>query len=186
MASPLVTSPPAQRHILQTANLRLVPITMADADRLAVLHADHRVMQFLKHGTLNRQQSDAMVADYEAEWSALGFGSWTATELATGHLVGYGGLRVHDRGLGIALRAAFVPEAQGKGYGPEMGRASIDFAFDVAGADSVLAVTRESNKAGRRSLEKLGMALEKQEQSAEGVLLCIYVAQKPKASSRDG
>lgn len=159
---------------------------MADADRLAVLHADNRVMQFLKHGALNRQQSDAMVADYEAEWSALGFGSWTATELATGRLVGYGGLRVHDRGLGIALRAAFVPEAQGKGYGPEMGRASIDFAFDVTGADGVLAVTRDSNAQGRRSLEKLGMVLEKQEQSAEGVLLCIYIARKTKTLSSRG
>jgi RimJ/RimL family protein N-acetyltransferase len=163
--------------------LRLAPITMADADRLAVLHADHRVMQFLKHGALNRQQSDAMVADYEAEWAGLGFGSWTAVELATGQLVGYGGLRVHDRGLGIALRAAFVPEAQGMGYGPELGRASIDFAFDIAGADRVSAVTRDSNNAGRRSLEKLGMVLEKQEKSPEGVLLCIYVALK---SSRGG
>lgn len=151
---------------------------MADADRLAVLHADHRVMQFLKHGVLDRQQSDAMVADYEAEWAALGFGSWTATERDSGLLVGYGGLRMHDLGLGAALRAAFVPEAQGKGYGPELGRASIDFAFDVAGVDRVSAVTRDSNGPGRRSLEKLGMVLERQTRSEEGVLLCLYVALK--------
>ena len=65
---------------------------------------------------------DVMVADYEAEWPALGFGSWTVTERASGTLVGLGGLRVHEGEHGVALRAAFTPEAQGKGYGPELGR----------------------------------------------------------------
>ena len=68
------------RHRLVTEQLDLNPITMADAERLAVLHADARVMNLLKHGVLSRSQSDALVADYEAEWPALGFGSWTACE----------------------------------------------------------------------------------------------------------
>ena len=59
------------RHRLVTERLVLQPITRADADRLAVLHADARVMNLLKHGVLSRHQSDALVADYEAEWSAL-------------------------------------------------------------------------------------------------------------------
>jgi RimJ/RimL family protein N-acetyltransferase len=151
---------------------------MADADRLAVLHADHRVMQFLKHGALDRRQSDAMVAEYEAEWSAFGFGSWTATERESGLLVGYGGLRAHDLGHGAAMRAAIIPEAQGKGYGPEMTRAAIDFAFDVAGLERVSAVTRDSNVHARRVLDKLGLALERQTRSEEGILLCVYVALK--------
>src|SRR5512139_1707717 len=75
---------------------------MADADRLAVLHADARVMNLLQHGVLTRAESDAMVATYEAEWPALGFGSWTATERATGRLVGLGGLRVHTGDYGVA------------------------------------------------------------------------------------
>ena len=71
---------------LVTERLHLRPITVADSDRLAVFHADARVMNLLKHGVLTRAQSDAMVADYEAEWRALGFGSWTATERASGAL----------------------------------------------------------------------------------------------------
>ena len=90
---------------------------------------------------LSRGQSDALVADYEAEWPALGFGSWTACERASGQLVGLGGLRVQD-GDSVALRLAFIPEAQGKGYGPELGRAALAFAFDVAGLDRVVAITR--------------------------------------------
>jgi hypothetical protein len=62
------------RHHLVTERLHLNPITMADSDRLAVLHADARMMNLLKHGVLSRTQSDALVADYAAEWPALGFG----------------------------------------------------------------------------------------------------------------
>ena len=38
-----------------------------------------------------------------------------------------------------------MPEAQGKGYGPEFGRAALDFAFGVAGLARVVAITRELN-----------------------------------------
>ena len=153
---------------------------MADADRLAVLHADARAMTLLKHGVLNRAQSDALVADYEAEWPALGFGSWTAIERASGQLVGLGGLRVHDGGFGVALRAAFTPQAQGKGYGPEFGRAALAFAFDVVGLDRVIGITRVSNIASQRSLEKFGMVRER-EYTADGKTLLLYAAFNPKS-----
>lgn len=39
---------------------------MADADRLAVFHADARVMNLLQHGVLTRAEGER-VANYEAE-----------------------------------------------------------------------------------------------------------------------
>jgi RimJ/RimL family protein N-acetyltransferase len=168
-----------QRHHLVTERLELRPITTADADRLAVLHANARVMNLLKHGVLSRAQSDAMVADYEAEWPALGFGSWTieeraGEERAGGRLVGLGGLRIHDGGFGVALRGAFIPEAQGKGYGPELGRAALTFAFDIVGLDRVNAITRPDNIAGQRSLEKFGMMREREIKADDGRTLLLY------------
>lgn len=172
------------RYNLVTERLTLRPITVADADRLAVLHADARVMSLLKHGVLTRVQSDALVADYEAEWPALGFGSWTVTERtndgSVGPLVGLGGLRIHDGGYGVALRAAFTPETQGKGYGPELGRAALAFAFDVVGLDRVIAITRAENPAGQRSLEKFGMVREREFKSEDGRILLLYAASSPK------
>ena len=167
-------------HQLVTQRLDLRPITMADTDRLAIFHADPRVMSLLQHGVLTRAQSDALVADYEAEWPALGFGSWTATERASGQLVGLGGLRVHNGGLGVAMRVAFTPDAQGKGYGPEFGRAALAFGFDVVGLDRVIAITRDSNVASQRSLEKFGMVRER-EYKADGKTLLLYVAFNPKS-----
>ena len=158
---------------------------MADADRLAVFHADARVMNLLQHGVLTRTQSDAMVANYEAEWPALGFGSWTATERATGQLVGLGGLRVHTGDYGVAMRVAFSPDAQGKGYGPEFGRAALAFAFEVARLDRVVAITRLENLASQRSLEKFGMTREREIRTEDGRTLLLYAAFNPNSGRRN-
>ncbi len=174
------------RHTLVTEHLRLAPITLADANRLAVLHADVRVMDLLRHGVLTRAQSDRMVADYAAEWPALGFGSWTLTEKASGALVGLGGLRVHEGDHGIAMRAAFTPEAQGKGYGSELGRATVDFAFNVVGLDRVIAITRRENIAGQRSLEKSGMSFERELLGESGRVIFLYALFNPKSGRRNG
>jgi len=164
------------RHILLTEHLRLVPITFADAERLAEFHADARVMNLLKHGVLDHAASDRMVADYAAEWPALGFGSWTVSDRATGALVGLGGLRPYDGNVGAMMRAAFTPEAQGKGYGPELGRAAIEFAYNVAKLERVVAVTRTTNLPGQRSLEKLGMRREREYDGDNGKRLILYAA----------
>ena len=169
------------RRIIVTERLRLAPITRADSDLLARLHADAQVMNLLKHGVLSRPQSDAMVADYEAEWPALGFGSWTATERSTGTFVGIGGLRM-DHG-GVALRLAFTPAAQGKGYGPELGRAALAFAFDVADIDKIVAITRLDNIPGQRALEKIGMVRERTFDSDGGKALLLYAAANPRQTT---
>jgi len=169
------------RQHLVTARLDLRPISTADADRLAVLHADARVMNLLQHGVLTRAQSDALVANYEAEWPALGFGSWTASERASGRLVGLGGLRVHSGDYGVAIRLAFTPEAQGKGYGPELARAALNFAFEIAKLDRVVALTRSDNGPSRRSLEKSGMVREREIRMASGRTILVYALHNPKS-----
>ena len=148
-----------ERYHLITERLDLRPITTTDADRLAVLHADARVMNLLQHGVLTRAQSDAMVAHYEAEWPALGFGS-------------------------VAMRVAFAPEAQGKGYAPELGRAALAFAFEIARLDRVVAITRLDNIASQRSLEKF-MAREREITTDEGRTLVLYAAFNPNSGRRN-
>lgn len=176
------------RYHLVTQRLHLQPVAFADADRLAVLHADARVMNLLQHGVLSRSQSDAMVADYAAEWPALGFGTWTVVERANdgslGRLIGLGGLRVHDGDHGVALRLAFTPEAQGKGYGPELGRAALAFAFEIAGLERVVAITRADNVPGQRALEKVGMVREREIRRADGRSLLLYAAVNPTSPAR--
>ena len=174
------------RNHLVTDRLDLQPISMADADRLAPFHADERVMKFLQHGVLSRAESDALVAQYEAEWPALGFGSWTVTERTSGQLIGVGGLRVHSGNLGVTVRGALVPEKQNMGYGPELGRAAVGFAFEVAGIDRVIGVTLADNVAGQRSLEKFGMVREGGFVSDDGRPLLLYAVRNPNRGRTSG
>jgi len=167
------------RYTLTTDRLVLTPVTEVDADRLADFHADAGVMSLLKHGVLSRGESDRLVADYAAGWRALGFGTWVVAERAGGEFVGLGGLWIHDAGHGIALRAAFTPKAQGKGYGPELGRAAIGFGFNVVGLERVVAITRLENIPGQRSLEKFGMIRERELAGGNGSTIVLYAASNP-------
>ena len=175
----------SRNHVV-TERLDLQPIGMADAERLAPFHADERVMKYLQHGVLDRAASDALVARYEAEWPALGFGSWTITERASGRLIGVGGLRVHSGHLGVTVRGAFIPEKQRLGYGPELGRAALAFAFDVVGVDRVIGVTLANNVAGQRSLEKFGMVRESSFLSDDGRPLLLYAVRNPNSGRTKG
>jgi RimJ/RimL family protein N-acetyltransferase len=82
---------------------------------------------------------------------------------------------------GTGLRQlAFTPEAQGKGYGPELGYAALAFAFNVAGLDRVVAITRSDNLPGQRALEKFGMRREREMPQENGRTVLLYAARNPK------
>ena len=77
------------------------------------------------------------------------------------------------------MRGALIPEKQNMGYGPELGRAAVAFAFDVVGVDRVIGVTLADNIAGQRSLEKFGMVREKSFLSEDGRTLLLYAVRNP-------
>src|SRR4029450_2270845 len=96
-----------------------------------------------------------------------------------GRGVGWGGMRGHPGDYGVAIRLAFAPEAQGKGYGTELCRAALAFAFDVAKLDRVVALTRSDNLPSQRSLEKCGMVREREIRMASGRVILLYAAFNP-------
>ena len=85
---------------------------------------------------------------------------------------------------GVALRFAFAPEAQGKGFGPEFGRAALGFAFGVARLERVVAVTRPENLASQRALEKFGMVREREIKADNGRTLLLYAVHNPSIAKR--
>jgi [ribosomal protein S5]-alanine N-acetyltransferase len=92
---------------------------------------------------------------------------------------------VHTGDYGVAIRLAVTPDAQGKGYGPELCRAALDFAFDVAKLDRVVALTRSDNRPSQRSLEKCGMAREREIRMESGRTILVYAAFNPNSGRRN-
>jgi RimJ/RimL family protein N-acetyltransferase len=86
-----------------------------------------------------------------------------AGEAAPGPVAGRAGLQtVEVDGVEeVELIYALVPEAQGRGYATEIGRALVAAAFDVLGRADVMAYIRPDNPRSRRVLEKLGFAYER-------------------------
>lgn len=87
-----------------------------------------------------------------------GFGPCVVERRAGGEAVGTCGLLRKSWLDAPDLGYALLPEAAGRGYATEAGRAVVDRALDALGLPRVVAVVQPDNAASIRVLEKLGFA----------------------------
>ena len=106
-------------------------------------------------------------------------------ERESGALIGDGGLHpLGGQGPDVELGYTLARAAWGRGYATELGRALIDYAFDVLGAPRVVAQVEPANRGSRRVLEKLGMT-EREQRMAYGRPHLLYaVDATPRARPR--
>ena len=169
-----------------TARLRLVPISPASAYDLWLVHNDDEVAQWYGERPSQDEAAQRAALMGEA-WRRHGVHKWMAYDRESGALVGRGGLSrtpvdddwgqiyaflpdepwvhdVHDDDrpfrahaqwieLGWALRRDYW----GRGYASEIGRAGLDFAFDVLGVRAVVSCTVRHNARSRSVMERIGM-----------------------------
>jgi len=145
---------------LSTERLSLRAWRDEDREPFAALNADPVVMEHYP-STLTRDESDAMVDRIEARFARDGWGLWAVEVVDTGEFTGYVGLSAP------AFDAHFTPAVEvgwrlayaywGRGYAPEAGWASLDYAFDVIGLDEVVSFTTVANLRSQRVMQKLGM-----------------------------
>ena len=88
-------------------------------------------------------------------WGRYGFGIWAIRE--AGRFIGITGLQHRPDGLGVALRFALWPEAQGRGLAREAAFAALRFGHARAGLNWIVGVARESNFGSRIVLGGIGM-----------------------------
>ena len=146
---------------IETERLILRRWQPEDVEPFAAMNADPRVMEFYLK-TLNRSETEAMIAWIEQRIEEHGFGLW-ATELkGTGQLIGFIGLSVVPEHLfpfspctEIGWRLAF--DQWGHGYAQEGARAALSFGFNRAGLEEIVSFTAVINLRSRRVMEKIGM-----------------------------
>jgi RimJ/RimL family protein N-acetyltransferase len=146
--------------ILETARLRLRPITLTDEEDLFRLFSDPEVYRWIG-GPRPREASVAAVQAAMAHWRQKGHGIWVLAERATGRFVGRCGLRRLDDIGETELLYTLNKEFWGKGLATEASVAALDFAFGPAGLRRVVALALPENRASRRVMEKVGMRLAK-------------------------
>lgn len=145
---------------LQTKRLLLRGWSPADRAALAAINADPRVMEFLG-GPMTRELSDAFFDRIQDKFARQGFGFWAVEAPGVAPLIGLVGLNIPD------FEAPFMPAVEigwrlgadfwGHGYASEAALAALDFGFEVAACDEIVAFTTERNTRSRRVMERIGM-----------------------------
>ncbi len=146
------------RTRIETARLVGQRITAADQDDMCRLHSDPEVMATLG-GLRSDDETAAFVARFSAHWDEHGFGLWMFRDRESGAFRGRGGLQWTEAPgeRCVEVGWAFLPEVWGQGLATEIGRASLDVAFDELCLATVWSVTMMTNRASRRVMEMLGL-----------------------------
>ncbi|WP_275465902.1 GNAT family N-acetyltransferase [Streptomyces noursei] len=144
---------------LRTERLVLRRWRDCDLAPWAAMNADPEVREHLGD-LLTREESDASVARFQAEFDARGYGWWAVEVRATGGFVGFAGLDVVDDGLpftGVEIGWRLARPAWGRGYATEAALRVLAHGFDALGLPEVLAVTTATNHRSQAVMRRIGM-----------------------------
>ncbi len=146
---------------IETGRLRLRPFEAADGPAYRAIRRKPGVTRFLPSHTEDpaeaARRADATLAAFRAAWERDGYGPWAAVERATGRLVGHLGLRYLPEFGETELLFLIDPDAQGRGYASEGGRAALAHGFDRLALAQVAAFVLPENAASIAVLARLGM-----------------------------
>lgn len=123
------------------------------------MNADPEVREHLGD-VLTREQSDASVAQFQAEFDQRGYGWWAVEVRATGEFIGFAGLDRVDDGLpftGVEIGWRLARSAWGHGYATEAATAVLAYGFDTLGLPEILAVTTATNLRSQAVMRRIGM-----------------------------
>jgi RimJ/RimL family protein N-acetyltransferase len=143
---------------LLTPRLSIRPLTAADgADVFAVFAAPEVTRFWNSAPPRDLAEAGEWAAHFAHMQRRLGYAQWRVSERAGDRLVGIAGLQPLEGGPDVELTYALEPSAWGAGYATEAGAAALEFGFEEAGLDRVVAIAKPENAASMRVLVKLGM-----------------------------
>jgi RimJ/RimL family protein N-acetyltransferase len=121
-----------------------VPEDLAD---FTALHTDPRTYEHAPATMPTPAQCRERLASYVLDWEEFGFGYLAVEELATGRVVGWGGVRLTatERTLNLYYRLAH--DALGHGYGHELAQAIVRAAREELPDHTIRASVKRHNRA---------------------------------------
>lgn len=144
---------------LRTERLLLRRWRESDLEPWAAMNADPEVREFLGR-VLTREESDASVAAFQAEFDERGYGWWAVEVQATGEFVGFAGLDAVEPDMpveGVEIGWRLGRSSWGHGYATEAARATLGFGFETLELPEILAITTATNLRSQAVMRRLGM-----------------------------
>jgi RimJ/RimL family protein N-acetyltransferase len=145
---------------LQTARLRIVPLTLDDAPFILELVNDPDWIRFIgdKHVHSIADAEAYLRKGPLAMYARYGVGLFKVARLADDRAVGMCGLIRRDGLDDVDLGFAYLPAARGHGYAQEAAAVVLEHGFSALGLKRIVAITEVDNHASARVLEKVGMS----------------------------
>ena len=145
---------------LRTDRLTLRRWRDRDLEPWAAMNADPEVREHLG-ALLTREQSDASVARFEADFDRRGYGWWAVEVRDTGGFVGFAGLDEVEDGMpftGVEIGWRLARSSWGRGYATEAALAVLAHGFGALELPEVLAVTTATNLRSQAVMRRIGMS----------------------------
>lgn len=158
---------------LTTARLLLRPFTQADAPMILRIASDPETTRYLyfwgRIGFTPETDAERFLEFALSSWHKSPQQMWEycVVNKATGEPMGEGSVEWVEYEKGTAeLGWILLPEFRGRGYATEMGKELMRAAFEVMGAERVIAHCDARNAPSYRVMERLGMRLHSVEKEA--------------------
>ncbi len=146
---------------LSTERLVMRGFREDDIDAWAAISADAETTRWVGDPEgLSRGGAWRLMAYMLGHWELRGYGQWALIERDTGELVGRTGLLYPEGWPGLEVGWLVGRSHWGRGFAPEAGRATLEWAHDALGVDHVISLIEDSNERSQRVAEKLGMQVE--------------------------
>ncbi len=151
--------------MFETERLLIRKFTMDDLPKLIELRSDEAVNKYL--GGTRLQNPEAIEKRFRVYldcYEKFGFGVCALVWKETGEMFGWGGLMPLEDTGEIEVGYGMSKDFWGKGVGYECARAWLEYGFEKAGLERIVAVAQPENTGSWRIMEKLGMRYEKTEE----------------------
>lgn len=150
--------------MIETERLLIRKFTPEDLDKLIEIRSDPEVYKYL--GGIERQNPQALAKRlrfYIDCYDRYGFGTCATVWKKTGEMIGSCGLQPLEDTGEIEVGYALAKEFWRKGLGYECARAWLEYGFEKAELERIVAVAYPENTGSWRVMEKCGMKYEKTE-----------------------
>ena len=161
--------------ILETERLELRRLQSRDIPSLLDLWTDPEVTAHMG-GPRDRDQLESDFSKEAAEPFAQQYDLWPLVEKRTGRVLGHCGLleKEVDARTEIELVYVIARPAWGKGFGSEVARALIQYAFRELNLARLVALIEPENTASEAVARKVGMQFEKETIRPGGAMRKVY------------
>ncbi len=147
--------------ILETDRLLHRRITADDLDTIIEFRSDDEVNKFLGGARAKtREFNEARMKFYLDCWEKYGFGFAMMIWKETGEEIGWSGLQPLEDSGEIEVGYGMVKKFWQRGIGLETAKGWLDFGFNKANLERLVAVAAPENTGSWRIMEKCGMKFE--------------------------